>query len=111
MISRSCEVLGAGLEVAGLRLQPLMVVGRDPVTEHVDRLRLAREPGGQLLGDEDVVAVGDLEAAVDRVVVGDRHEVHPPPLGELVDLLGGVAHSGSPRLRWIPSFAISDAVE
>ena len=53
----------------------------------MDGLRLAAKPDGELLGDEDVVAIGDLEAAVDRVVIGDRHEVHVPPLGELVDLL------------------------
>ena len=46
-----------------------------------------RKRGGQLLGDEHVGPVGDLQHAVDRVVVGDRHEVHPAPLGELVDLL------------------------
>ena len=56
------QVLGAGLDVAGVRLQPLVVVGRDPVAEDVNRLRLAREPGRQLLGDEDVGPVGDLEA-------------------------------------------------
>ena len=28
-----------------------------------------------------------VERARDRVVVGDRHEVHPAALGELVDLL------------------------
>ena len=32
--------------------------------------------------------VGDRQRAGDRVVVGDRHEVHPAALGELVDLFG-----------------------
>jgi hypothetical protein len=41
----------------------------------------------QLLGDEYVRTVGDLKDARDRVVVGDRHEVHATPLGQLVDLL------------------------
>ncbi len=52
------------------------------------RLGLAAEAGRELLGDEYVGTVGDLEDAVDRVVVGDRHEVHAAPLGERVDLLG-----------------------
>ena len=82
------KVCGAGLDVAGVRLQPLVVSGSDPVTEDVNRLGLAGEAGGQLLGDEAVGPIGELEAAVDRVVVGDRDEVHPPPLGELVDLRG-----------------------
>ena len=54
----------------------------------MDLLGLAAEAGGQLLRDEHVGAVGDGQRAVDRVVVGDRHEVHPAPLGEGVDLLG-----------------------
>ena len=81
------KVGGTGLDVAGMRLQPLVVSGSDPVTEDVNRLGLAGEAGGQLLGDEAVGTIGELEAAVDRVVVGDRDEVHPPPLGQLVDLL------------------------
>ena len=47
-----------------------------------------REARGQLLGDEHVGAVGDLQRAVDRVVVGDGHEVHAAALGQRVDLLG-----------------------
>lgn len=82
------QVCGAGLEVAGVCLQPLVVSGIDPVAEDVNRLGLAGEAGGQLLGDEAVGTIGQLEATVDRVVVGDRDEVHPPPLGQLVDLLG-----------------------
>ena len=82
------KVCGAGLDVAGVCLQPLVVPGSDPVAEDVNRLGLAGEAGGQLLGDEAVGTIGQLEAAVDRVVVGDRDEVHPPPLGQLVDLLG-----------------------
>jgi hypothetical protein len=80
------KVCGAGLEIAGVGLQPLVVPGIDPVTEDVHRLGLAGEAGGQLLGDEAVGTAGQLEAAVDRVVVGDGHEVHPAPLRQLVDL-------------------------
>ena len=82
------QVLGDLLDVAGVRLQPLVVAGRDPEAEDVHRLRLAGEARGQLLGDEHVGAVGDLQRAVDRVVVGDGHEVHPAALGQRVDLLG-----------------------
>ena len=81
------KVGGAGLDVAGVCLQPLVVSGSDPVTEDVHRLGLAGEAGGQLLGDEAVGPAVELEAAVDRVVVGDRDEVHPTALGQLVDLL------------------------
>jgi len=82
------KVRGAGLDIAGVCLQPLVVPGIDPVTKDVHRLGLAGEAGGQLLGDEAVGTVGQLEAAVDRVVVGDRDEGHPPSLGQRVDLLG-----------------------
>ena len=81
------KVRGTGLDVAGVGLQPLVVSESDPVTEDVNRLGLAGEADGQLLGDEGVGEVLELERPVDRVVIGDRHEVHPPPLGELVDLL------------------------
>jgi hypothetical protein len=81
------KVGGAGLDVAGVCLQPLVVPGSDPVTEDVNRLGLAGEAGGQLLGDEAVGTAGQLQAAVDRVVVGDRDEVHPAALRQLVDLL------------------------
>ena len=42
-------------------------------------------------GDEHVGQVSEGQGAVDRVVIGDRHEVHAPALGQLVDLdrLGG----------------------
>ena len=76
------------LDVVRVRLQPVVVVGRDPVTEHVHGLRLAAEARGQLLGHEDVRPVRDLQHAGDRVVVGDRHEVHPAALGQGVDLFG-----------------------
>ncbi len=105
------HVGGAELDVAAVGLQPLVVLGRDPVAEHVHRLRLAAEVRGQLLGDEHVGAVGDLQHAGDRVVVGDRHEVHPAALGQLVDLLGGVAHSGRPAARCTPSLDSCEAVE
>ncbi len=81
------QVGRALLDVARVLLEPVVVVGRDAEAEDVHRLRLAAEPGRQLLGDEDVRPVGELQAAVDRVVVGDGDEVHPAPLGELVDLL------------------------
>jgi hypothetical protein len=82
------KVCGAGLYIAGVCLQPLVVSGGDPVTEDVNRLGLAGEASGQLLGDEAIGTAGQLEATVDRVVIGDRDEIHPPTLGQLVDLLG-----------------------
>ena len=81
------QVGRAGLDVSAVRLEPLVVVGCDVEAEDVNRLGLAVKAGGQLLRDEAVRPIGDLEHPVDRVVVGDRHEVHAPPLGELIDLL------------------------
>jgi hypothetical protein len=81
------QVLGDLLDVVGVRLQPVVVVGGDAVAEDVHRLWLALEPRRELLGDEDVRAVGDLQHARDGVVIGDGHEVHPAALGQLVDLI------------------------
>jgi hypothetical protein len=74
-----------------------MVSAGDPVTEDVNRLGLAGEACGQLLGDEAVGTALQLQAAPDRVVIGDRHEVHPPLLGQLVDLLGWSRALGKPE--------------
>jgi hypothetical protein len=71
-----------------MSLQPGVVLAGDPVAKDVDRLRLAAKVGGELLRDEHVGAVRDLQDSRDRVVVGDRDEVHASPLGEGVDLLG-----------------------
>ncbi len=93
------QVLRAFLDVPRVGLQPLVVGGGDAEAEHVDGLGLAAEGGGQLLRDEGIRSVRDLQRALDRVVVGDRHEVHPPPLGELVDLgrwRGALGQPGAP---------------
>ncbi len=82
------EVGGAQLDVAAMGLQPLVVGGGDPVAEDVDRLGLAAKMSGELLGDEHVWAVRDLKDSRDRVVVGDRDEVHAAALGQRVDLFG-----------------------
>jgi hypothetical protein len=74
-----------------------VVVGGDAVAEDVDRLGLALEPRRQLLGDEDVGAIGDLLDPGDGVVIGDRHEVHPAALGQLVDLLWRRGALGQPE--------------
>jgi hypothetical protein len=81
------QVCRAQLDVAGVGDQPFVVLRSDPVAEHVHGLGLAPEVGGQLLGDEHVGPVRDLQHAGDRVVVGDRHEVHAAPPGQLVHLL------------------------
>ena len=80
------QIARTRLDVASVGLQPLVIVRGDPVAEDVHRLRLALEPDGQLLGDEHIRQVRDRSGTLDRVVIGDRDEVHSPPLGEFVDL-------------------------
>jgi hypothetical protein len=48
------------------------------------------EPAGELFADDHVGLVRDLQRAVDRVVVGQRDEVHAAPLG-LRAHVGGAA--------------------
>ena len=105
------EVLGARLDVVVVGLEPLVIVRGDPVTEDVDGLGLTLEPDGQLLGDERVRKVLERQRAGDRVVIGDRDEIHPATLGEFVDLFGWGGAFGQVQERWIPSFDSSDAVE
>src|SRR5437763_3767315 len=80
------QVIGTGHDIALMRLKPLMVLGRDPEAQNVDGLRLLGKPRCQLFRYEDPRLVRDLEYAGDRVVVGDRHEIHAPPLGQFIDL-------------------------
>jgi len=81
------HVRRAQLDVVVVRLKPVVIVGRNPEAEHVHRLWLAAEVRCQLLGNEHVGAVSELQHAGDRVMVGDRHEVHAAALGQLIDLL------------------------
>jgi hypothetical protein len=76
----------ACLHIVAVGLEPLVVLRGDAVAEHVHGLRLALETGGQLLGDERAGQVRDRQRAVDRVVVGDRHEIHASRPGQLIDL-------------------------
>jgi hypothetical protein len=99
------KVCGARRDVVAMGLQPLELLGGYPVAEDVDRLRLALEVRRQLHRDEGVGQVVDLQGAVDRVVVGDRHKVHPGLLGQLVHLgrlgraLGQRQRALDPELR------------
>ena len=96
------QVGGDRLDVARVGLQPVVVGGRDAEAQHVHRVRLAAEARGQLLGHERVGTAGDLEDAGDRVVVGDRHEVHAAALGQGVHLFGRRGALGQPQLALDP---------
>ena len=91
------QVRGARLDVVAVGLQPFVIVGGDAVTEHVDGLGLTLERCGQLLGDERVGKVTQRQDPIDRVVISDRHEVHAPALGELVDLERLCSALGDPK--------------
>ena len=81
------QVGRALLDVTSMCLEPFVILAPDPVAEDVDRPGLAAEPGRQLLGDERIGKIDELEGSGDRVVIGDRHEVHPAALGQLVYLV------------------------
>ena len=106
------QVRGARLDVVAVGLQPFVIVRGDAVAEDVHGLRLAFERRGQLLGDERVGQVVERQDPVDRVVIGDRHEVHPAALGQLVDLERARWRTrGYAAMRWTPSFEICEAEE
>jgi hypothetical protein len=56
----------------------------EPPREHVHRHPVLGELHGRLDADHHVRVVGDLEGSRDRVVIRERHEVHPAPLGRRV---------------------------
>ena len=82
------QVFRTQFDVGAVCLKPFVNLPVDSEAEHVNRLRLIAEVRRQLLRDEHVGPVLDLEHAGDRVVIGDRDEVHATALGEFVDLLG-----------------------
>ena len=63
-----------------------------PVDAEVHLDRRVGEPARHFFGHEEVVragmAVQELEAAADRVVIGDGDEVHAARFGDAVDILG-----------------------
>jgi len=91
------EVLGARLDVGVVELEPLVVVRGDVVAEDVHVLGLAAEGDRELLGEEHARVVGDLERAGDRVVIGDRHEVHAAAGSQLEDVLRRGRTLGQPQ--------------
>jgi hypothetical protein len=85
------EVLGGEifLEIVDIlaEAEDIAVLGfREAPDEEVDLAMILGEPGGDLLGDEDAGEIGDLEAAVDAVVIGDGDEVHAALAKEGVEL-------------------------
>ncbi len=91
------KVLGDRLHAVADGLQVGELRRRDAKAQHMDRLRLLAKPAGQLHRDEDARVVGDLQDTVDRVVIGDRHEVHAARQRELQDLLGRGRAFGQPQ--------------
>jgi hypothetical protein len=79
------DVLAEAGDVAMLRLC-------ETPDEEVDLAAVLGKPGGDLLRDEDAGEIGDVQAAVDAVVIGDGDEVHAALAQEGVELAGvGVA--------------------
>ena len=99
MVRRREDLLFAqvGVQVVDV-LAPLLDLGVlalvDAEDVDVDPLARVGEPGLDLLRDEEVfevrLLVQKVQATVDRVVIGQRDEVHPALLGETVDVLGSV---------------------
>jgi hypothetical protein len=73
------DVLDQLVHVAAKPLEIVVLRLGDPVGEHVDDRAVLRESRRDLLGDEGVGQVRDVEAALDRVVVGDGHQRHATP--------------------------------
>ncbi len=79
------DVFAQALELGVLRLA-------QAPDEDVDGAAVFGEVGGDLLAEEDAGAIGDLEAAVDGVVVGEGDEIHAARPERIVEVAGlGVA--------------------
>ncbi len=78
MHDRCALQIGLELEDVLADAHDLRVLGfRDSPNEEVDLAGILREISRDLFADEGVRQVGDLQAALDCVVVGDGDEIHP----------------------------------
>jgi hypothetical protein len=89
---------------ASLDLQELLFGDVEDV--EMDAHAIVREGGRHLAADDDIRLVGEGQGTGDAVVVGDRHQVHAPGLGQSIDLLGPVvrlAHDQAERIERRPA--------
>ena len=78
MHDRLALQIGLQLEDVVARAHDLCVLRfRDSPNQQVNLAGIVREISRDLLADESVRQVGDLQAALDRVVIGDGDEIHP----------------------------------
>ena len=90
MIVLGSQVLVQVVDVSSAALDLGMLFLVDPEDVDVDALPRLGKPRFHLFRDEEIVRVGvgvqEGEAAVDRVVVGNRHEIHAALFGDPVNL-------------------------
>ena len=80
-------------QLADVVPQPLdlaMLRSLMPSTPRWTRTSSSGNDAGDFAADDDVGTIGDGQRAVDRVVIGDRDEIHPARLGAPIDALGRV---------------------
>lgn len=76
-------------QVEDVLAQPLdfAVLGLvDVQSQHMDLAAAVWKVGGDLFADEDIAQMGDLEGALDAVMIGNRDMAHAPALGDLIEL-------------------------
>ena len=79
------DVLGHIVNVPGAGLKRFVDRRVDPVDQHVKLAMILGKPAAQLFADNDVGSIGDLKRPLDRVVIGERDEIHLPLLCLPVD--------------------------
>jgi hypothetical protein len=90
------DIGGDVVDVFRQRLQRLVVGAADAVDEDVHLALVLGEPARELFADEHAgLPVDDPQHALDRVVVGDRDEVHAAALRLRVNLGGGAVALGA----------------
>jgi hypothetical protein len=55
---------------------PMLQLGDSP-HEYVHTALILRENSGYLFADDDIRQVRDLQAAIDSILIGERHKAHP----------------------------------
>src|SRR5882757_271099 len=83
------EVLDQAVYVVAALLDVAVLVRVDVPDQYVHHAPVLGKANGDLLGKEEVGAIDELEAACDRVVVGEGHQRHPTRLTRFI-LAGGI---------------------
>ena len=98
----AAEELDEVIDVRAGGLDPVVLIDREVPGEHVDHRAVLGKAGRDLLGQEEVRVMQEGQPARDRVVIGQRDEVHAAGLAQPVLLLRLGVALGAAKAQRVP---------